>query len=60
MVAPILLELRAESSEELSRCIQREYTSADDLMAPAEVADLLRRRGLMPEQELRFEDEVLV
>jgi UDP-glucose 4-epimerase len=60
VVAPILPELRTESSEELGQCLQREYTSADDLMSPAEVADLLRRRGLMPDQELRFEDEVLV
>ena len=29
-------------------------------MTADQVADLLRSRGLLPEQELRFEDEVLV
>jgi len=59
-VAPILPELREEPERELSRCLEREYSSADDLMTLEQVRDLLRRRGLMPDQELQLEDEVLV
>jgi FlaA1/EpsC-like NDP-sugar epimerase len=60
VVAPILPELREEPPQELTRCLEREYSSADDLMTLEQVADLLRRRGLMPDQELKLEDEVLV
>jgi len=60
VVAPILPELREEPERELSRCLEREYSSADDLMTLEQVRDLLRRRGLMPDQELQLEDEVLV
>jgi UDP-glucose 4-epimerase len=60
VIAPILPEIREESSQELARCLEREYSSGDDLMTPEQVADLLRQRGLMPDQELHLEDEVLV
>jgi FlaA1/EpsC-like NDP-sugar epimerase len=60
VVAPILPELREEPQQELTRCLEREYSSQDDLMSLQQVTDLLRLRGLMPDQELRFEDEVLV
>jgi FlaA1/EpsC-like NDP-sugar epimerase len=60
VVAPILPELRDGSADELARCLEREYSSADDLMTREQVAALLSRRGLMPDQELQLEDEVLV
>ena len=60
VVAPILPELRQDPGEPMSGCLDREYSSADDLMSLDQVADLLRRRSLMPDQELQFEDEVLV
>jgi UDP-glucose 4-epimerase len=60
VVAPILPELRQDPGEPMSGCLERKYSSADDLMSLDQVSELLRRRGLMPDQELQFEDEVLV
>jgi len=57
VIRPILPELRSDLPAQ--RVLDREYSSADDLMSPAEVADLLRRRRLMAEDTLELEGEFL-
>jgi FlaA1/EpsC-like NDP-sugar epimerase len=59
VVAPILPELRSASSEKLGPCLEREYSSADDIMTLEQVAELLRRRGLTIDQTLTLDDEML-
>jgi UDP-glucose 4-epimerase len=58
VVAPILPELR--DARESYEFIEKEYTSADDLMSLDQVRALLTERKLMVDQELHLEGEVLV
>lgn len=60
VVEPILPELRHKNVQAPLRSLEREYSSADDVMSLERVAELLRKRGLMPDQTFQFEDEVLV
>src|SRR6202521_376335 len=57
VIGPILPELRGE--QPAKRILDREYSSADDLMSFEGVADLLRRRRLMVEDTLELEGEFL-
>ena len=57
VIGPILPELRSEPPAQ--RILDREYSSADDLMSFEGVADLLRRRRLMIEDTLELEGEFL-
>ncbi len=57
VIGPILPELRPEAP--VTRILNREYSSADDLLSPEGVVDLLRRRKLMVEDTLELEGEFL-
>lgn len=57
VISPILPELRQESLGET--VIDREYSSADDLLSFERVVDLLRERRLMVEDEPALEGELL-
>ena len=48
VIQPILPELR--SSEKIDICLNKEYTSADDLMNKDEIRELLRKNNLLLDQ----------
>lgn len=56
-IRPILPELQIHESD--GPFLGKPYSSADDVMTPAETRDLLVRRGLMVDNELRLEGEFL-
>jgi UDP-glucose 4-epimerase len=53
-ILPVLPELR-HAAEEAQRLV-KEYSSADDVMTKAEVADMLRRNNLLIEDSPRFDE----
>jgi UDP-glucose 4-epimerase len=57
VIGPILPELQEKSP--LSQALDKEYSSADDLLTPTEVKELLRKRHLMIEDTLELEGEFL-
>jgi FlaA1/EpsC-like NDP-sugar epimerase len=57
VIGPILPELQPEKPAE--RVLDREYSSADDLLPYDGVVELLKRRRLMVEQHLELEGEFL-
>jgi FlaA1/EpsC-like NDP-sugar epimerase len=57
VIAPILPELR--SGLQAQPALDREYSSAEDLMTPEQVAALLRGHRLMIGDQLEFEGEFL-
>jgi UDP-glucose 4-epimerase len=58
VIAPILPELRGDAPP--GGALQREYSSADDLMPREQLADLLRKHKLMVEDRLVFEEDAFV
>jgi FlaA1/EpsC-like NDP-sugar epimerase len=59
-ILPILPELRKEGEQdEESSYLEREYTSADDLMTFSEVQDLLIKNSLLVEHQTEAESELL-
>jgi UDP-glucose 4-epimerase len=58
VIAPMLPELRVEGQVEAP--LKREYSSCDDLMDKAQLADLLARHKLMVDDRLVFEEDMLV
>ena len=57
MIAPILPELRRDGAA--GTPLAAEYSSADGVMSPAEVRQLLVERKLMVGQDLQLEGEFL-
>ncbi|HEX7177453.1 MAG TPA: polysaccharide biosynthesis protein [Pyrinomonadaceae bacterium] len=57
VIQPMLPELR--QSEEIKNALGREYSSADNVMSPAEVAELLKRHKLMPSDRFVYEEDML-
>ena len=57
VIQPMLPELR--QSEEVKNALGREYSSADNVMSPAEVAELLKRHKLMPSDRFVYEEDML-
>ena len=55
-IQPMLPEIGSENG---SRCLSREFSSADNIMSPLETAELLRRHDLMIDDNLVPEGEVL-
>ena len=56
-IGPILPELQSHDRD--SELLRRPYSSADDVMTPAETHELLVRRGLMIDHDLQLEGEFL-
>lgn len=56
-IGPILPELQSHDRD--SELLGRPYSSADDVMTPAETHELLVRRGLMIDHDLQLEGEFL-
>ncbi|MBV8504459.1 MAG: polysaccharide biosynthesis protein [Alphaproteobacteria bacterium] len=56
-IGPILPELQSHDVD--TEFLRRPYSSADDVMTPAETHDLLVRRGLMIDHDLQLEGEFL-
>ena len=56
-IGPILPELQSHDTD--SELLGRPYSSADDVMTPAETHELLVRRGLMIDHDLQLEGEFL-
>jgi UDP-glucose 4-epimerase len=56
-ILPILPELRP--AEKKSSPLKDEYSSADDLLSPEAVADLLRKQKLMPDDTVEEGRELL-
>ena len=57
VISPILPELRGEGG--YAPTLEREYSSADNVMCWVDLADLLRRYELMVEDELAYAGELL-
>jgi len=56
-IGPILPELQSHDRD--SELLGRPYSSADDVMTPAQTHELLVRRGLMIDHDLQLEGEFL-
>ena len=56
-IGPILPELQSHDRD--SELLGRPYSSADDVMTPAQTHELLMRRGLMIDHDLQLEGEFL-
>ena len=56
-IGPILPELQSHDRD--SELLDRPYSSADEVMTPAETHELLVRRGLMIDHDLQLEGEFL-
>jgi UDP-glucose 4-epimerase len=56
-IGPILPELQSHDVD--SELLGRPYSSADDVMTPAQTHELLVRRGLMIDHDLQLEGEFL-
>jgi FlaA1/EpsC-like NDP-sugar epimerase len=56
-IGPILPELQSHDKD--SELLGRPYSSADDVMTPAQTHELLVRRGLMIDHDLQLEGEFL-
>jgi FlaA1/EpsC-like NDP-sugar epimerase len=56
-IGPILPELQSRDRD--SELLGRPYSSADDVMTPAQTHELLVRRGLMIDHDLQLEGEFL-
>jgi len=56
-IQPMLPELR--QTEEIKNALGREYSSADNVMSPAEVAELLRKHKLMVGDRFVYEEDML-
>jgi FlaA1/EpsC-like NDP-sugar epimerase len=57
VMSPILPELRSEESG--VQWLENEYSSADNLMSPKDVSELLRRHGLLSPDQTVLEGELL-
>jgi FlaA1/EpsC-like NDP-sugar epimerase len=57
VIEPMLPELRTQQPKQSP--IEREYSSADNLMSISEVAELLRRHRLMIDDPLVYEEDLL-
>ena len=57
VIQPMLPELR--QGEEIKNALGREYSSADNVMSPAEVSELLKRHKLMPSDRFVYEEDML-
>jgi UDP-glucose 4-epimerase len=57
VIQPMLPELR--KSEEVKNALGREYSSADNVMTPAEVEELLKRHKLMVGDRFVYEEDML-
>ena len=57
VIAPMLPELRPKA--EIANALQKEYSSADDLMSKSELAELLQKHELLVEDKLVYEEDLL-
>lgn len=57
VIMPMLPELRSDA--EVKGTLEKEYSSADNLMNRVEVAELLRRHQLMPGDRFVYEEDML-
>lgn len=57
VIMPMLPELRSDA--DVKGTLEKEYSSADNLMNRAEVAELLRRHKLMPGDRFVYEEDML-
>jgi UDP-glucose 4-epimerase len=57
VIAPMLPELRR--GDEISGSLEKEYSSADDIMTKVELVRLLQKHKLLPEDDLVYEEDLL-